>query len=161
LFKSELLIMRQVVDALQPGPLKTTTALFGSKPLPMILNVNACEPAGGSGNVVSEFIRGIAVVPETANVRPVDGFPLAPFCTVTVKLPPVRVAVPFSCVELALVSALFGMTVLAMTQGMEFVQLGALKITIALFGSKAVPAIENVKACPVRGGFGMVVIELS
>ena len=106
--------------------------------------------------MVSASIRGIAVVPDTASVRPVDGVPFGPFWTVTVKLPPARAAVPLSCVELALVSALF-----ATMQGAEFVQPGPISVTIALLGSKPVPAIENVNACPVRGGFGVVVMELS
>jgi hypothetical protein len=66
------------------------------------------------------------------------------------------VTVPISCVELVLVSALF-----AMLHGMEFVQPGPVKITVALFGSKPVPAIPNVNACALDGGFGDVMIALS
>jgi hypothetical protein len=36
----------------QPGPLKTTVALFGSKPLPVTVYANACPLAGGFGDVV-------------------------------------------------------------------------------------------------------------
>ena len=112
LFSRTLLAMMQVVEgALHPGPLKTTIALFGSKPLPVMANVNACAAVGGSGETVRELMRGFPVVPDTANVRPDDGVPFAPFCTVTVKLPPpeqmfivglhvsvTSVTVPLNCV---------------------------------------------------------------
>jgi hypothetical protein len=99
---------------------------------------------------------GIAVVPDTVNVRPFDGVPFDPFCTVTVKVPPMSATVPISCVELVLGSALF-----AMLHGRELVQPGPVKITVALFGSKPVPAIPNVNACALRGWFGDVMIVLS
>ena len=37
-------------ETVQPGPLKITTARFGSK-LPVIVNVNACAARGGFGDV--------------------------------------------------------------------------------------------------------------
>ena len=95
-------------------------------------------------------------MPNTDKVRPVDGTPLSPFCTVTVKLPPGSVMVPASCVKVALANALFGTV-----QGFEFVQPGPSKITIALFGSKPVPAIVNVNGCAANGGSGEVLIVLS
>jgi hypothetical protein len=51
LFNSALLAMMHVVEALHPGPLMKTITLFGSKPVPVIVNVKACEAAGGSGAV--------------------------------------------------------------------------------------------------------------
>jgi hypothetical protein len=39
------------VEPGQPGPLKTTMALFASKPVPVIVKANACPVTGGFGNV--------------------------------------------------------------------------------------------------------------
>lgn len=107
LLKRASLATMHVVEILHPGPLKTTIAFAGSKPLPVIAKVNAWEPVGGPGTVVIALSCGLSVVPATANVRPLDTIPFDPFCTVTVKFPPASTAVPINCVELAPVSAVF------------------------------------------------------
>jgi len=48
--------MKHVVDGAQPGPLKKTIAPFGSKPVPVIVNRNACAATGGLGVVVMVVI---------------------------------------------------------------------------------------------------------
>ena len=140
--------------AAQPGPLKITVALAGSKPVPAIVKTNDCPATGGAGAVFMPVSCGAA--PDTASVRLFEGVPLDPFCTVTVKLPPSKVAVPLSCVWLLLESAPFGML-----QGVDAVQPGPLKITVALFRSKPVPVIVKVKDWPFAGAVGVVAIALS
>src|SRR5947209_7685320 len=90
--------MLHLIDAVHPGPVNTTIALFGSKLVPVIVKVNACPPTGGFGDVTIPLIR----APDTANGTGFDGIPLGPFCMATVKLPSASVAVPLNCVELLL-----------------------------------------------------------
>ena len=145
------------VEAGVHGPLKKTVAVLGSKPVPLIVKLNTCESPGGVGVVEIDVSWGIGTEEtDTVNVRLFDDGPFDPFCTVTVKLPPVSVAVPLSCVALAADSALF-----ATVQGVDVVQPGPVKITVALFGSNVVPVIVKVKATPFSGGVGVVEIAVS
>lgn len=86
-----------------------------------------------------------------------EKFPIGPFSTVTEKLPAANIAVPLNCVELALDSALLGM--------LHVVNCGAhpgpLKKIVAPFGSKPVPLMVKLNACPATAGLGNVVIPLS
>jgi hypothetical protein len=140
------------LQGIQFGPVKITMALVGSKPLPLIVNVNVCPGTGRFGDVTIAVRIGAVVAPDTVSDWPFEGAPLGPLLTVIVKLPEGRVAVPFSCVEVLLVKAL-----LAMVHG---VQLGPVKETMALVGSKPVPVIEKENAWPLTGGVGVVVSPL-
>ena len=86
-------------------------------------------------------------------MRLFDVSPLEPFCTLTLKLPPVKIATPSNSEELLVNSALFAMIHVVDARAHP----GPLNETIALFGSKSVPVIENVNAWPLRGTFGEVV----
>jgi hypothetical protein len=44
------------VQGVQLGPLNETKAVFGSKPVPVMVNVNACPAAGDVGEVVMVLI---------------------------------------------------------------------------------------------------------
>jgi len=141
-----------MLQGIQFGPVKITMALAGSKPVPLIVNVNVCPATGRFGNVTMAVTLGAVVAPDTVSDWPLEGAPLGPLLTVMLKLPEVRVAVPFNCVEVLLVKAL-----LAMVHG---VQLGPVKETMALVGSKPVPVIEKENAWPLTGGVGVVVSPL-
>jgi len=141
-------------QGVQPGPLNVTRALDGSKPVPVIVNVNAWPLTGGFGVVVSVVNCGpLPLALETESVTPLEGVPLEPFWTVTVKLPAASVAVPVKIADDLLASAL-----LAMLHG---VQPGPLNNTSTLVGSKADPEIANENDWPPTGGFGVVAIVAS
>lgn len=138
--------------------MKKTIAPFGSKPVPVIVNWNACAATSGLGVVVMVVICGTTVEEaETFSVTPFDAVPLDPFWTVTVKAPPASVAVPLSCVELLFDSAPFPI----LQEDVEVLQPGPLKITTAVFASKLVPVTVKVNGCQLRGGLGVEVIALS
>jgi len=102
---SELLA---IVQGVHPGPVNDTNAVFGSKPVPAIVKVIDCPATGGFGVVVIVVIWGAAPLPlDTVTARPLEGAPLDPFCTVTVKLPALSVAAPLNPVDVLLVSAVF------------------------------------------------------
>jgi hypothetical protein len=86
-------------------------------------------------------------------VRLFDVSPLEPFCTLTLKLPPAKIATPSNSEELLANSALFAMIHVVDARPHP----GPSNETITLFGSKSVPVIENVNAWALRGGFGAVV----
>ena len=133
------------VHGAHPVPVMFTSALLGSKPVPVMVNVNACPAIGGFGLVVIEVICGPVPpeAPETVIDSALEAVPADPFCTVTLKLPPPRVAVPSNMAVPLLKSAL-----LEIVHGE---QPGPLKVTRAVEGSKPVPVIENVKDCPEAG----------
>lgn len=132
-----------------PGPLKKTVAPFGSKPVPVIVNVNACAAMGGAGDVVIVVSTGLEL--DVRTVKGFDGTPVRPFCTVTMNASPARVADPLNCVALLTVRALSG------TTHAGEVHPGPLNVTTALLASNPLPVIVNVKTCPLIGGFGNVV----
>lgn len=141
------------LQGVHPVPVKFTKALLASKPVPEIVNENTCPFTGGLGDVLIPLICGaVPVEPDTVRDTPLDDVPL-PFCTVMVKVPETRVAVPVNCVDVLVDSALF-----VMLQGKQF---GPVKLTTAVVGSKPVPLIVNVNACALSGGFGDVVIPLT
>lgn len=86
--------MMHVVEAPHPGPLKNTVAPLGSKPLPVIVNVNACPALGGLGNVVIVVSVGLELA--TCRLRLFEILPIGPFSTVTSKLPKLSKAVPLN-----------------------------------------------------------------
>lgn len=92
---------------------------------------------------------------DTVRGVPLDGVPLDPFCTVTVKLPAPRVVLPLKLEEL------FAVSELPLTVQVEAVHPGPLKTIMALFRSKPVPVMVNVNAWALMGGFGEVAIPLS
>jgi hypothetical protein len=132
-----------IVHGAHPDPLNVTRALFGSNPVPVIENVNACPLMGAFGVVVIPA-SWIAPALEFATVRdrPFERAP-DPFCTKTVKLPKANVAVPLNVAEVTLERAL-----LAMVQG---VHPGPLNSTTALFWSKLEPLSVNANAFPSTG----------
>jgi hypothetical protein len=138
-----------MVQGAQPGPLKFTMALAGSKPVPVMENENVCPLTGGFG-VVARAVTCGAVPVELATVSdtPFEAVPVDPFCTVTVKVPAPNVAGPANCVAVLLVSA-----VLAMLHGE---QPGPVIVVRTVFGSNPVPVIVNVNACPLVGDVGTV-----
>jgi len=148
---SALLGMLQLAAAVHPGPLKTTMALPGSNPVPVIVKPNVCPARTGLGEVVTAVMRAPATVSGTILL---EGVPLDPFCTVTVKLPSViRVVEPLICVELLLTRALLGTGHFAGAR-----HPGPLKTTIALVGSNPTPTIVKSNAWPRLGGYGEVSI---
>ena len=86
-------------------------------------------------------------------MRLFEGIPPGPFVTVTKKVPTPSIAIPLNWV---------GVTVTEPEAKLQVDpgQPGPLKTTIALFGSKPVPAIVNANARPVTGGFGSAVSEM-
>jgi hypothetical protein len=60
---------------------KFTITVFGSKPEPLIVNVNACPAVTDVG--VIEATCGAPVAAGTVTVAVFDGAPVDPFCTVT------------------------------------------------------------------------------
>jgi hypothetical protein len=93
---------------------------------------------------------------DTSTLKEFERFPTGWLITDTVKLPADRMAVPTNCVEVALDNALTGIE-----HVVNWLHPAPLKETDAPLGSKPVPVIVNVKACPADGGFGDVVMPVS
>ena len=93
-------------------------------------------------------------MPDIVNATAFDVAPLNTFCTVTVNVPPVKIATPSNSEAFLANSALFGMIHVVDARAHP----GPSNETIAVAGSKSVPIIVNVNACALLGGFGDVVI---
>jgi len=122
-----------------PGPLNSTIAVAGSKPVPATVNVKDCPPTAGLGVVATDVSWGPPVVElPTVSVKAFDAIPVAPFWTATVKLPADWIMTePVNCVALLVDSEAF-----TTVHGVHPVPLNR---TSALVGSKPVPPIVNVK----------------
>ena len=67
------------MHGVQPGPLKTTSAVAVSKPVPATVNVNTCWLMGGLGEVVIVLICGAVPLGfDTVSVAVFEAVP-APF----------------------------------------------------------------------------------
>lgn len=140
------------VQGVHPGPLNVTTAVFGSKPVPVIVKVNPCWFTGGFGAVVNMPNCGADPLELTASMRLFDGTIFGPFCTVIVKAPAAaRVALPLKAVEVLLVRSPLGMV-----QGAQF---GPLNVTSADVGSNPLPLIANVNWVPATAEVGTIPVS--
>lgn len=126
---------------MQPGPVKITMAVRGSKPVPMIVKVNVCPEVVDAGVIEASCGAAAGDKFETVRETPFDAVPVMPFCTATVYVPTPRAGpVPLNDVALLLASVL-----LAREHG---VHPGPVKVTNAVFGLKPEPTSVNVNACP-------------
>jgi len=80
----DVLLVNEALETMQgeeqPGPEIETSAVAGSKPVPLMVNVNDCAAIGGFGVVEMLLREGpppLAVV--TVSATPLDAVPLAPF----------------------------------------------------------------------------------
>jgi hypothetical protein len=132
---------------LHPGPLKKIVEFEPLKSEPVSVIVNAWPVIGGLGDVVSWLITGAEGGFDTVSDTPFDVSPVVLFFTVTVKLPAAKIACPDTCVLLPLALMLHGE-----------LHPGPLKNMVEFDEAKFDPVNVMLKACPLMGGFGEVVI---
>jgi hypothetical protein len=121
-------------------PVKLTDAVAGSKPEPVIVNVNACPATAVVGSI--ELICGVPAL-DTVSGTELEAVPADPFLTVTAYVPAVSVTEPVNCVAVLLESDRFEAD-------------PPLKFTMTVAGSNPVPLIVNEKDCPATADAGLI-----
>lgn len=149
LLHSALLRTMHFADSGQPGPVMTTMADPGSKPVPRTVKSNGLPLTGAAGDV--KMVVAAGTPKATVNGKVLDDTS-DPFLTVTEYLPPDNRIEPRTCVEL------FDKLTFATTHDVR--QPGPLKTTRTVEESKFAPLTKKVKVCPSMGAAGVVIIEL-
>src|SRR5689334_12203715 len=147
LLESELLAIMHLAETGQPGPVTTTMAEPGSKPVPRTVKLNGLPLRGAAGDV--KILATVGTPKATFNGKELDE--RSEFLRVTAYLPPGSLMEPSTCA---------GLLERLMFETMHVAgQPAPVKTARTVDGSKFDPLIRKVNVCPSLGTDGVAVIE--